>query len=119
MRYLVENIISTLYNMAMPYKNKEDERAFFRRRYAANLKFVQEYKLEKGCADCGYKAHHAALEFDHIKPAKRGRVSAQLGKSMRCIQEEIELCEVVCANCHSLRTYRRGWQGKSQHDYRK
>lgn len=91
----------------MPYKDIEKRKEFFRQRYLKNLAFVRDFKLKSGCVDCGYKEHHAALEFDHVKPRKRGTVSQQLGKSLKVIKEEIENCEVVCANCHQIRTWAR------------
>lgn len=53
-----------------------------------------EYKLKHGCKDCEYNEHHAALEFDHVKPRIRGTVASQLGKSLKIIKEEIAQCEV-------------------------
>ena len=91
----------------MPYKNKEDINAYFRKRYAKNLEYVQNLKVETGCVDCGYNEHHAGLEFDHILPRLRGTVASQMGKSLKVIKEEIARCEVVCGICHGIRTYER------------
>ncbi len=48
------------------------------------------------------------LEFDHVG-AKRSNVSSLVGRawSTKRLAEEIEVCQVVCVNCHRLRTYRR------------
>jgi hypothetical protein len=48
------------------------------------------------------------LEFDHIGD-KRSNVSWLVAQawSVKRIADEIEACEVVCVNCHRLRTYRR------------
>jgi hypothetical protein len=70
---------------------------------------VRKYKLEKGCIDCGYNLHPEALEFDH-KPNsdKLFNIGEKLGSySMEKIWEEINKCEVVCANCHAIRTANR------------
>lgn len=67
--------------------------------------FLRDYKLEKGCLDCGYKAHHAALQFDHVKGEKVKNVCHT--KSIESAKIEIEKCEVVCANCHHIRTFNR------------
>ncbi len=67
--------------------------------------FIRNYKLEKGCADCGYKEHHAALDFDHIDGEKELNVCN--AKSISQAKNEIEKCEVVCANCHRIRTFER------------
>lgn len=67
--------------------------------------FLANYKLEKGCKDCGYKKHHSALEFDHIKGKKE--INIALAKSVGQAKKEIKKCEVVCSNCHRVRTYNR------------
>lgn len=70
--------------------------------------WVIAYKLEHGCADCGYSAHHAALDFDHrpgttkVRDIKSGQ---QLG--WQALMDEVAKCDVVCANCHRIRTYER------------
>ena len=70
--------------------------------------WLHGYKVGKGCADCGYNEHPAALQFDHIEDNKVGNVSTMAGSyGFHKILEEIEKCEVVCANCHSVRTARR------------
>lgn len=91
----------------MPWKDKEKVNKFFRERYAKNIEYVKDLKLEYGCKDCGYKEHFTALEFDHIMPRLRGTVASQMGKSLKMILEEIERCEIVCANCHTIREYNR------------
>ena len=70
--------------------------------------YVVAYKLEKGCADCGYREHHAALSFDHLPGTVKVRdikSGQQLG--WKALLDEIAKCEVVCANCHRIRTYER------------
>lgn len=67
---------------------------------------IRQYKLSHGCIDCGYASHPEALEFDH-KPGsdKLFNIGEKLGSySMDKIWAEIEKCEVVCANCHAIRT---------------
>lgn len=78
--------------------------------YAQNVEWVREYKLKHGCVDCGYKEHPAALEFDHLE-ARNGdqtrTVARLMGKTLKRIKQEIDLCELVCANCHRIRTHNR------------
>jgi hypothetical protein len=68
--------------------------------------------LEAGCADCGYRAAAIALDFDHLPGFdKIERIAALAGcASLDKIKREIAKCEVVCANCHRLRTEARGHQ---------
>lgn len=92
----------------MPYTDIEKRQEWFRERYRKNCEYVQKLKVDRGCADCGWNAHHAGLEFDHLHPRKRGTVASQMGKSLKIILEEIALCEVVCGTCHAIRTWKRG-----------
>ena len=60
------------------------------------------------CADCGYGAHWAALQFDHLDPAqKKFTISggAGIAKEWNTLVEEARKCELVSANCHAVRTY--------------
>jgi len=66
--------------------------------------FIRAFKVEHGCADCGYCAHHAALDFDHIDEKQINVCNA---KSVQQAMAEIARCEVVCANCHRVRTFER------------
>ena len=75
-----------------------------------NREAISYYKLRMGCIDCGYNSHAEALDFDHIDPlSKTMPVSALIThhRRMEDILEEIEKCEVVCSNCHRIRTARR------------
>ena len=70
-----------------------------------NTAFIQAIKLAKGCVDCGYRDHAEALEFDHLPGyVKRMNVSEMTRFSRKTIEAEIAKCEVVCANCHRVRT---------------
>jgi hypothetical protein len=73
------------------------------------LEWVINYKLSVGCADCGYNAHSAALDFDHL-PGSVKHCDIKQGQNLgwTALQEEIAKCEVVCANCHRIRTFNRG-----------
>lgn len=59
-----------------------------------------------GCVDCGYNKHPDALDFDHTDGKTRNIGTL---RSMKRVLEEIERhkCEVVCANCHRIRTAER------------
>ena len=59
------------------------------------------------CIDCG-ETDPLVLEFDHVSDDKSFEVArAMSDKSWSTILDEIAKCEVVCANCHRRRTYRR------------
>jgi L-lysine 2,3-aminomutase len=68
---------------------------------------LAELKEKAGCKDCGVK-NHIVLDFDHLKD-KKYNISRMIhdGFSWKAILKEIEKCEVVCSNCHRIRTHNR------------
>jgi hypothetical protein len=69
--------------------------------------WLAAYKVEQGCADCGYSQHPAALDFDHLPGTEKKFDISQFRShvsSLPALMREIEKCEVVCANCHRIRT---------------
>ena len=70
-------------------------------------KRLVEIKQASGCVDCG-ENNHIVLDFDHVRD-KKYNVSRMIhdGFSWKAIMNEIKKCEVVCANCHRIRTYAR------------
>ena len=70
--------------------------------------YLSNYKLEKGCEDCGYKKHPGALQFDHIDRSRKFMNVSYMNKdyydNLDIIKEEISKCRVLCANCHAEKT---------------
>lgn len=107
----------------MPYKDKEKQKAYFKeyrkkhmdrhlKGVAARKKNIRDsvirYKL-KPCTDCKKKYPIECMEFDHVRGKKLGCVGTMVGNAvpLEKILEEISKCELVCANCHKIRTARR------------
>ena len=76
-----------------------------KRRWAEYGERVAATKIERGCVDCGYNARPAALQFDH-RPGeqKLGIISRLSSRPWEIVALEMAKCDVVCANCHSIRT---------------
>lgn len=71
--------------------------------------YLNEYKLAAGCKDCGYSLYACVLQFDHVIGEKTFALGGSVcTQGWEAIHEEIEKCDVVCANCHTIRTARRG-----------
>lgn len=72
-----------------------------------NQKVIYEAK-NIPCMDCGIKYPPYVMDFDH-RPGqiKFKKLSAMYGASLDLVLEEISKCDVVCANCHRERTFRR------------
>jgi hypothetical protein len=59
------------------------------------------------CTDCGQNYPPFVMDFDHVRGTKvRGVGEMRLYSTDRLIAE-IAKCEVVCANCHRIRTFTR------------
>jgi len=87
-------------------RNREREILRVRARQAAIVALLRD--LRKGpCAACGMTFEPHQMDFDHRNPADRlFRVTE--GRAMLMSRErlfaEVDKCDVVCANCHRLRT---------------
>lgn len=83
-----------------------------RRRYARArerrlLDEIAALKIASGCTDCGYREHAEALDFDHLPGEMKVAGIAQMLRGRRArdvVLAEVAKCEVVCANCHRVRT---------------
>ena len=65
---------------------------------------LQAIKLERGCLDCGYRSHPEALQFDHVRGPKLFELASGSRRAWPLIEAEMNKCEVVCANCHAIRS---------------
>lgn len=105
----------------MPWKNPEDKKAYYLRhrdhfiakakinrdrRYPELLEYVRA-KKNVPCVDCGGIFPPICMDFDHVKGDKIIHISGAVarGWAIKRIQAEIDKCEVVCANCHRIRTF--------------
>jgi len=71
-----------------------------RMRNALYLKLSNKIKIDRGCDRCGYNKCAAALEWHHPNQDKDADPSTLLKISLDKYLEEIEKCELLCANCH-------------------
>ncbi len=59
------------------------------------------------CKDCG-NSDSRVLEFDHLYSKRLGvPMLVKHGYSWETIKKEIDKCEIVCSNCHRIRTFER------------
>lgn len=74
-------------------------------RQARQQAYIVALKLASGCLECGYNLHAEVLEFDHVRGVKHFGIAERIGKvSFARLKAEIAKCEIVCANCHRIRT---------------
>jgi len=105
----------------MPYKDKEKQREA-QREWAKrnshitnrhrkahkrkNIEMIRNLK-EAPCMDCGGEFPYPVMDFDH-RPGeiKLGNVAEMVSRNVALerILDEIKKCDLVCANCHRIRT---------------
>jgi len=82
--------------------------AHYRRRQVAKL--VAQFKEGRPCTDCRQVFPPCVMDFDHrpgvikcfdLKGQNMSRYA------LARVMEEIAKCDLVCSNCHRLRTWRR------------
>lgn len=72
-------------------------------------KWLRELKTGRPCTDCGRVFPPEVMQWDHL-PGTQKLADVSLIRSRDAILGEIAKCELVCANCHAIRTFRRaGW----------
>ena len=90
-------------------KNKQQYLRRNQKRTEAVKNQIQDIKSRTSCVDCGNRFHFAAMDFDHRDGVeKRFEIGRRysLG-SMKSLLKEISKCDIVCSNCHRVRTYNR------------
>lgn len=71
--------------------------------------FNDELKVALGCADCGWNAWARGLDWDHARGKKLHGIATLINDRwpIEVLISETAKCDVVCANCHRIRTCER------------
>lgn len=70
--------------------------------------YVAAAKRDTPCADCGGQFPEYVKDFDHV-PGRGPKLFnlANPDRSMAVVKAEMAKCDIVCANCHRIRTWAR------------
>ena len=74
------------------------------------MAWLDELKAGKACTDCGRTYPSYVMEWDHLPGADKKLTLANTRRAAfgrERILAELAKCELVCANCHRARTFRR------------
>lgn len=95
------------YAAAHYQRNKAKRQAQNKRRQAEFMAWYIGLKAGKPCADCGSVFHPAAMHWDHLPNQPKIADLSFLARrgSRKRVLTEIAKCELVCANCHAIRTH--------------
>ena len=94
------------YNVAYYARNRETEIARVTRRQQATLAWLRELRTVP-CMDCRGTFPPHVMDFDHRDP-KAKSFSLAAGnvylKNRAALEAEVVKCDVICGNCHRIRT---------------
>ncbi len=99
--------------MSRSAASKEANRIYAKKKYYTDGKraerrvWLQALKENHPCVDCGVVYHPVVMDFHHRDPAsKLFNIGRKWGStSISLLLEEIAKCDLICANCHRLRTH--------------
>lgn len=101
--------------MPRRHRNHRAEAAYMREWRARIVLFLRQMKSQP-CADCGGRFDPVCMDFDHRPGEVKLFNLGSTGKNSRGqsrpndierLRAEIAKCDVVCANCHRVRTFRK------------
>ena len=84
-------------------KTEEHKRKTSRDYYIKRRAWVDGLK-DKPCKDCGGKFPPECMDFDHVSGDKEFEIHNKIMTNKQVLLKEIAKCEVVCSNCHRIRT---------------
>lgn len=96
------------YNVRYYATHRDQEIQRVRTRQAATLEWLRQLRCVP-CADCGERYPPHVMDFDHRDPATKSFLIAGghgVSKSREDLLAEVAKCDVVCGNCHRVRTHR-------------
>jgi hypothetical protein len=89
---------------------RTDRRREWEKQHQRQRKAWLDQKKQDPCADCGLFFPPECMDFDHVRGKKRANVAVLQTRSKKAVEIEIKKCELVCANCHRIRTRNRGYR---------
>lgn len=85
-------------------EHPEAVRSANQQHYDRKRAWIDAFK-RRPCADCGVQYPPVVMDFDHRpEEEKLFEVATNWGRRREDLAAEIAKCDVVCANCHRLRT---------------
>lgn len=101
------------YHLGEGQKEKAMDRQ--RDRRSKVVTYIQELKQSTPCADCKENYPYYVMEFDHLRDKEFviSHMIRKRGARLDLIKLEIVKCDIVCSNCHKVRTHSRGYRNGS------
>ena len=78
------------------------------RRYRTKMRAFLAWLKDQPCMDCGQRFPKECMDFDHRRGTRKLITPAYLvNRALPFVQREVRKCDLVCANCHRIRTEQR------------
>lgn len=90
-----------------PERWKEISRRAMAKRRKERREKLDEWKAGKPCKDCRGVFPVECMDFDHLEDKKFQIGQSHCNHSWETVLSEIAKCDLVCANCHRIRTKNR------------
>lgn len=94
------------------HKNKDIVQSRNRKEYQKRKRWLIKYKEGRPCTDCGKYYPYYVMDFDHRnKKEKKFIISENRTCGWGNFLKEVKKCDLVCSNCHRVRTYKQASVG--------
>ena len=87
-------------------RDYEAEKISKKKHYNKNRAWLDSLK-NTPCEDCGGMFPPECMDFDHVRGKKEFGIATSINGGRKRLAKEIAKCDVVCANCHRIRTRKR------------
>lgn len=106
--YFRTSIVTKRYDRnATPEERRKKQLKYFQGKVRDHKQFLNELKDSEPCSDCKERFPSVCMDFDHVETGKRYSLAQMSNHSRERIWEELRRCELVCCNCHRVRTKKR------------
>jgi hypothetical protein len=105
-KYCKRGCEATVWRKANIETNKVYTKIAVERNKQKRKEYIAELK-KSGCTDCGNSYPPCVMDFDHVRGKKIRNISIAANYGWKSMLEELAKCELVCANCHRVRTQNR------------
>lgn len=97
-------LVCVLCHKIRTYKRLQKKPNKYTNSYLRNITIMNEAK-SCPCVICKKNFHFSQMEFDHLKN-KKTSVALLIGCSEINIKNEIAKCQILCALCHRIKTFK-------------
>lgn len=100
---MISKEVKTVYDRRRYEQRAGEVQARVRAQTEQGASFINSFKASP-CTDCGRQFPPFCMDFDHVRGTKDIKVSLMKTHAKERVEAEIAKCDLVCVNCHKIRT---------------